>query len=619
MRVLGEVVVEVDGVRVQTPAGQRSWALLAWMLLHPGLHPRSHVATTFWPGVLDRSARASLRSALWSLRRGLGAEAERALTLDRQLIGARPGARIELDAARVEELEQQGQLAEAARAGHGVLLPGFDDEWVLDLREDHRSRQVERCERLARAAIMEQDLAAAVEWTQLQWVTHPHDDVVIRRLMARLAESGQVGLALKSYQRFETRLRVELDTDPAPETARLAALLRAGRRSSHASTRPTTPLIGRSAELDAVLEQWQRARHRGLRVVLIRGESGIGKTRLVDELVTRARSEGASVASCVCLDLGGAPALAPWAELAAALAASADAPPSDAAWWRGVSTLVPGLERGAPNPVVRLPEADPGAEGARLFESVVALVGWAARGPLLLTVDDLHAADAASLDLMAQMCRRLADRPVLVVLTRRPWPPLPAVDALEQALRGYGVMGAELEVSPLDRAEVATLVRRVSPALSPAGIEAVVDISDGNPLLASEWAGALARGASAPPAGLVGLVRTILAQLTPDAVTLARLIAVAGRDLGRHEVAGLPLTAPLAAAIELSDCDLFTARDGKIGYRHVLLREAACHDLSDPARTGMLEALAILEGRAARADSAEGADGQAPGTSTSPG
>ena len=72
MRLFGGFEVELDGVPVEPPASRRAWALLAWLALHLGLSDRRRVASYFWPDVLDSSARASLRSAIWALRRALG-------------------------------------------------------------------------------------------------------------------------------------------------------------------------------------------------------------------------------------------------------------------------------------------------------------------------------------------------------------------------------------------------------------------------------------------------------------------------------------------------------------------------------------------------------------------
>src|SRR3954447_25024590 len=90
VRLLGELTVEVDGRRRELPPG-RPAELFAWLALNPGLHPRSAVAGRFWPDVLDASARASLRSAVWSIRRVLGGTAEGALVTTRDRVGLADG------------------------------------------------------------------------------------------------------------------------------------------------------------------------------------------------------------------------------------------------------------------------------------------------------------------------------------------------------------------------------------------------------------------------------------------------------------------------------------------------------------------------------------------------
>src|SRR3954449_8039064 len=86
---LGELQAEVEDRPVTAPASRRAWSLLGWLALHPGDHPRGAVAARFWPDVLDSSARASLRSATWNLRRALGPGAEDALVATRDRIGLR--------------------------------------------------------------------------------------------------------------------------------------------------------------------------------------------------------------------------------------------------------------------------------------------------------------------------------------------------------------------------------------------------------------------------------------------------------------------------------------------------------------------------------------------------
>src|SRR3954453_17772123 len=98
VELLGELTVRAGGRTIEPPRSRRAWSLLAWLALHPGEHPRGAVAARFWPDVLDSSARASLRSAAWALRR--------ALRTDEALIAGRDriGLRCETDLAYFDEL-----------------------------------------------------------------------------------------------------------------------------------------------------------------------------------------------------------------------------------------------------------------------------------------------------------------------------------------------------------------------------------------------------------------------------------------------------------------------------------------------------------------------------------
>src|SRR5215218_9710224 len=133
VRLVGEVAVEIDGDARALPPG-RPLSLLGWLALNPGLHPRTDVAPRFWPDVLDESARASLRSALWALRRPLGD----ALVATRDRVGLAADAWV--DVVEADRLRLDGCWEQALALCEGTLLPGLDDEWVLEARDAHRDR-----------------------------------------------------------------------------------------------------------------------------------------------------------------------------------------------------------------------------------------------------------------------------------------------------------------------------------------------------------------------------------------------------------------------------------------------------------------------------------------------
>ena len=140
------------------------------------------------------------------------------------------------------------------------------------------------------------------------------------------------------------------------------------------------PLYGRAAELRTLMAAWTAARAGHGRVVLITGEAGIGKTRLVAELARRAENAGARTAIGAGVDVGGAAPLATWQELVPQLARGVPAPPEDADWPAELGRLAPDiaarLGRDQPPPPVSSPEL----ERLRVFDAVLRLVEWAAAG-----------------------------------------------------------------------------------------------------------------------------------------------------------------------------------------------------------------------------------------------
>src|SRR4051794_41523075 len=123
VELLGELTVRAGGRTIEPPRSRRAWSLLAWLALHPGEHPRGDVAARFWPDVLDASARASLRSAAWALRRSLGDADVLVATRDR--IGL--DGDVWVDVRAFDELVGAGNAEEAVSLCGGELLAGVGD------------------------------------------------------------------------------------------------------------------------------------------------------------------------------------------------------------------------------------------------------------------------------------------------------------------------------------------------------------------------------------------------------------------------------------------------------------------------------------------------------------
>ncbi len=589
---LGRMTVERDGVEVPPPASRRAWSLLAYLALHPGPQPRGELAARFWPDVLDASARASLRSAIWSLRRSLEPDAADLLSADRDDVGLRDEGWLSVDALEFDSLIEQGRDGDAVALYAGELLSGFEEEWIVSARESFREQLLKCLERLACGCEAAGELDRAIEWSRQQTQADPFSEDAHRRLIARLAQAGDRASALVVYRALCDRLRRELSVAPSPATRALVEGLRAepgegaagADVASSADLADLLPLIGRVHELERLRSAWRLAAGGRGGAVSLCGEAGIGKTRLARELLALAGAEGARTAACASLDLGGAAPFGLWAELIRELLPGLAKPPPQTAWPDDLARLAPEIHARLERAVPDRPSASPELERARLLEAVVALVEWASRArPLVLLIEDVHIADAASLELSGYVARRIASLPVLLLLTRRSRPRRREADQLEQALRSRGLLRAELVLAPLDAPGVAQLARCAA-ELQSGDVARVVEAAEGNALLAVETARALARGERELADGVGGAVRGAFGALSASARGFAELAAVAARELDGIEVAALPIERPADAAGEALDSGMFVTRERRIGFRHALLREAVYVEVPEPRR-----------------------------------
>jgi DNA-binding SARP family transcriptional activator/tetratricopeptide (TPR) repeat protein len=557
LRLCGGLTGDDDGRPLAMPSSERARALIGWLALHPGTHPRSAVAGRLWPDSPEASARANLRTAVWAIRQSWGGAAD-AIISTRQEIGL-PSGTVWVDAVH------------DAAAG-GELLPGIGDEWAEQAREAYANRRRERLTTLIGSSDGDARRYAR-ELSRLD----PLDESAHRLLVEKLVEAGDAAGAVREARDFAERLRTGLGVRPSPATRAVHARL-----GGHTPA-PARPLLfGRGDTVGRLSGIWRTAAAGAGQVVVLTGEAGIGKTSLLLDLVHRAGTAGGRTAVGTGSDVVGETPYAVWLDLARALVATATRPPDAAAWPVELNRLAPqlGARLGRPGepPAVRAPEM----ERLRVFEAVLRLVEWScADRPALVALDDAHRADRASLRLTAHVGRRVARLPLLLVLTRRDQPVRPELDAILADLAGRGVPVTELAVGPITDAEVAALAAGL--VGDDAAVRQVVGAAEGNPLLAVESARVLASGGTGPPPNLRHAVRATVGQLPPAARALVELLATAGRPLAGAELdrlgPDLDEAEPAAAS-----AGLLIRRDARLGFRHELLREAVYADLPGPER-----------------------------------
>ena len=215
VRVLGDLALHVGAAPVALPDSLRSRALLGWLAINPGPHPRREVAAALWPDVPDASARQSVRSALWSLRRALGVHADTVLDTSRDRIAL---CNVDVDLWRFEDLVDRDRLDEALAVAAGELLVGLDEEWALVARDEYRDRVIRLLAALSEKAAADGDTVTALERARQAVALNPLSESCARLLMCRLEESGDRPVALAVYTKLVDRLRRELRIAPSEET-----------------------------------------------------------------------------------------------------------------------------------------------------------------------------------------------------------------------------------------------------------------------------------------------------------------------------------------------------------------------------------------------------------------
>lgn len=542
----------------ELPLSPRDAALLALLALD-GEQPRERLAAWLWPDAPPKNAAINLRQHLFKLRKTCG----HALFADGPRLRLADGVTVDV---RQTPPPLDGRLLD------GWNVDGVDafSEWLRSSREQLDNRRRDHWAGQAEALESRQELAAAIALAErivCQWPLHEHS---WRRLMRLHYLRGDRAAAIDAFERFERLVRDEQGSRPAAET--LALLDSIERLQSSVPTTPHLPaclqhppqLVGRADTLLQLHQAW----HLG-RAVLLLGEGGIGKTRLLSEflqgrrgvLLRRARAgEAASPYATLVLLLR--ELLATWQ------------PELDAETRVELARLLPGF--GPP----------PSASGQQplLWQAVEQLLRAAhALGLQAVVVDDLHHADAASIELL----RWLQASPDLAGLrfafAARPAEPASAVQLSDWA--GDSSRVERLRLGPLDLAQLRELLLSL-PVQLPATespletqAEALYRHAGGHPFYTLETLKAVLRqaGAASPwpaPASAQAMIERSLQQLTPAARDLAALAALAAGDWHPELAAALLLHdahALLAGWAELEQAQLMSGR----AFAHDLVREVA--------------------------------------------
>ncbi len=444
---------------------RKELALLVYLAVEGRVYGRKSLSELFWPGGDTMHGRAALRITLLHLRHLLGEGAGGVpgshLLVARDTLGLDPTSALELDLqilhkawtlarASTRTLPTMPgdarrvlltQLEHATSLVRGMFLEGFAlrdapafDDWVRFQRDSWQVRLHEVFDRLAHLQFEADELTSAFA-TVNRWLgLDPLHEEAYQRLMRLHFAAGDRGAALQTYEQCRAMLATHMQTEPAPETVALVSQMRTvapppRKKSPLLITQALSPavlldgpLLGRTTELNILISAYQSVQQGQTQVVLLEGEVGIGKTRLATEFLVWAELEGADVLRGQAFETGGQLPYRPIIEALRPRIERENAPDdllSDT-WLAELLHLLPELGDRYPD----LPSVGEERVVARnrLFEAVARLgQALAGRAPLLLFIDDIQWADAASLDLLHYLARRFAESqtPALLLLTLR--------------------------------------------------------------------------------------------------------------------------------------------------------------------------------------------------------
>src|SRR5262249_44105167 len=220
-----------------------------------------------------------------------------------------------------DSVASQKELEKAASLYSGDFMPGLYDEWAEEARKRLRQKYSDVLAQLISLLEQTGEFSSAIRYAERLLAMDPVCETSYQMLMHLHALNGDRAAALLMYHQCVTVLRRELDTEPGPATRILRdELTRQGVISPNKLALPSRTgathlaLAGRQHELNQLLEAWRAAEQGRASFALITGESGIGKTRLLEELRTRTPRQGVSSAYARCYAAEGHLAYAPVAE-----------------------------------------------------------------------------------------------------------------------------------------------------------------------------------------------------------------------------------------------------------------------------------------------------------------
>lgn len=318
-RLLGVLQLSVDGTILPPLPTQKASGLLGYILLQPEKElSREHLAELFWPDRPRTNARRSLHTALWQIRSLLNqavSDSEQLLITTSATVSWANNPDVWVDVTEFERLVHQpspDDLQAAIDLYRGPFLSNVYEDWCLEERYRLEAYYLRALSKLIGMYLADKRFSASMDVSRQLLKADPLNEIAHRALMIANYQLGNRSLAIEQYYECERLLKRELDIEPSVETKELfssiqeegiaydvpqTGKLKSGKTlSSQNSGGGTTPanledneLFGRGEQFEELLNWW----HRGSEMVcLVKGEPGVGKTRLAQEFVDQVKNHG---------------------------------------------------------------------------------------------------------------------------------------------------------------------------------------------------------------------------------------------------------------------------------------------------------------------------------------
>jgi DNA-binding SARP family transcriptional activator/tetratricopeptide (TPR) repeat protein len=476
----------------------RAESLLGYLALHrEAPQPRERLAFLLWPDSNEGQARTNLRHLLHTLRRTLR-HPERLIGVTPRMIHWRPTIPCWLDVEVFDRAIADEDWSTAVEVYRGDLLETCHDEWVIQPRDHLRQQFLLALGHLVRACEAAGDHATAIRHATRLQREDPLSEETYRILMRLHHARGERASTLRVYHQCAATLERELGVAPSVKTRHAYEAVLAGlpeqTTPQEAIALRASPLVGRSDEWELLMTRWRATENGAAQFVLVTGEAGIGKTRLIDEFRAWCGHHGALVAEARSYLAEGALAYGPLVAWLRSEPFASRLSRIDQFSRTELSALLPELRGGTPATVDTAATAPETDQRQRLFDALVDALASPV-GPVLLVLDDLQWSDRETLQFLHYLMRVERQGRVFVAATSR------TEDLDEQPLRELitGLHALErltvVELRRLSATETAAVAEALAGLpLSSAAAEALYAETEGSPLFIVEtfragWSG----------------------------------------------------------------------------------------------------------------------------------